>query len=237
MKSLLNQVFGEAGIDVTELQLEMFEKYAELLLEWNQKMNLTAITQRKEIVIKHFCDSLTLIGYLGGAEDYRLIDIGSGAGFPGVPLKLMSPGLRLTLMDSLQKRVRFLCELKEVLGLADTDVIHMRAEDGASDGLYRENYDIAVSRAVAGLDILSVYALGYVKVGGRFIAMKGPDPEQEICTALGCIKKMGGEINSVKSVLLPLSDIKHSIILIDKVRETPKDYPKKLLKSLKTVKK
>lgn len=237
MKSILKQVFEESSIKATDHQLEMFEKYAELLLEWNQKINLTAITQWKEIAVKHFCDSVTLINHLRDVEDCRLIDIGSGAGFPGVPLRIMRPGLKLTLMDSLQKRVRFLCELVDALGLTDTQVIHMRAEDGASDGIHREKYDIAVSRAVAGLDILSVYSLGYVKVGGQFIAMKGPEPEQEIRGALGCIKKMGGEINSVENVILPLNDIKHSIILIDKVRETPREYPKKLLKIIKNTNK
>lgn len=234
MKSILERILADAGVSVTESKLDAFEKYYMLLLNWNQKMNLTAITEKEEAAVKHFYDSLTLLKHLNGADGLKLIDIGSGAGFPGVPLKIMRQDLNLTLMDSLQKRIRFLCELKEALGLNNTECVHMRAEDGAHNPLYRQTYDVAVSRAVAGLDVLSAYALGFVKAGGRFLAMKGPEPEEEIKKAYRCIKEMGGEINSVETVVLPLCDIKRTIISIDKVRQCSEKNPKMLLKRIKS---
>ncbi|MDR1690096.1 MAG: 16S rRNA (guanine(527)-N(7))-methyltransferase RsmG [Clostridiales bacterium] len=234
MVTEIKKVFGAAGIEITENQLEMFARYAELLLDWNKKINLTAITEKEDIAVKHFLDSLTVLKYIKERfpDNLSLIDIGTGAGFPGLPLKIMDERINLTLMDSLLKRIRFLCEAVSVLNLEKTECVHARAED-IKPG-YREAFCAAVSRAVAPLNVLSVYALAYVKVGGIFIAMKGPDCEAEVSAAKESIKKMGGEINNVFKVKLAQGSIGRSIILIDKVRQTPPDYPKKLLKGLKS---
>jgi 16S rRNA (guanine527-N7)-methyltransferase len=230
----IKKVFGAAGIEITENQLEMFARYAELLLDWNKKINLTAITEKEDIAVKHFLDSITVLKYIKERfpDDFSLIDIGTGAGFPGLPLKIMDGGINLTLMDSLLKRIRFLCEAVSVLKLNNTCCVHARAEDLKEN--YREGFGAAVSRAVAPLNILSAYALGYVKVGGIFIAMKGPDCEDEVNAAKECVKKMGGEINTVYKIKLPAGGMGRSIILIDKVRQTPREYPKYLLKGLKS---
>jgi len=250
----LQEIFSEAHIEIDADKLVLFETYTDLLLEWNKKMNLTAITDREEIAVKHFIDSLTLLEFLGdygfnrsdseqnlnssafsGNCEIKLIDIGSGAGFPGVPLKIMRPHIKLTLLDSLSKRVMFLQELTEQLGFDHTECIHARAEEIPNG--FEETFDVAVSRAVAGLDTLSAYALGYLKTGGVFIAMKGAEPTAETNAAAECIKNMGGEINSVKEFTLGASGIKRSVIIIDKINHTPAGYPKKLVKQLKAAKK
>jgi 16S rRNA (guanine527-N7)-methyltransferase len=229
MKALLKRVFGEAQIEAPAGALDMFELYTALLLEWNKKTNLTAITAPEDIAVKHYADSLSLLPHLG-ADAASLIDIGSGAGFPGVPIKILRPDIRLTLLDSLNKRALFLQELARRLGLADVQIIHARAED-AADGLW-EAFDIAATRAVASLAMTSAYALPFVKPGGAYLAMKGGNPCAEIEAAREHIAKMGGEILSTKEASLP-SGIKHSIVTIGKTRPTPPGCPKKLLKALK----
>lgn len=206
--------------------MDKFDVYMRLLLEWNEKMNLTAITQPSEIKVKHFEDSLTCLktGYI--KDNDKIIDVGTGAGFPGLPLKFANGTLKLTLMDSLNKRLIF---LKDVLDNTDTkaELVHMRAEEGGADEKYREKYDVACSRAVADLCVLCEYCIPFVKVGGYFLAMKGRSCEEELNRADNIIERLGGKVKEVK--LFPLSDneIVHSIIIIEKIKPTPKTYPRR----------
>jgi len=179
-----------------------------------------------EIDIKHFIDSITPIKTNLIDDGMRIIDIGTGGGFPGIPLKIMKKDLEVVLLDSTMKRISFLNEVIKSLGLSNITAIHGRAEDLGRDNNYREKFDIAISRAVASLNTLSEYCLPYVKVGGYFIAMKGSDIEEEIKEAKNGIKTLGGEIKDVKTFKLPLSDINHSLIIIEKIKETPTKYPR-----------
>ena len=189
-------------------------------------MNLTAITDDREIILKHFVDCLALCS---GADmsGKKIIDVGTGAGFPGVPVKIACPDIDITLLDSLNKRITFLNELTKALGLEKTDCVHMRAEDGGNDKGLRESFDMCISRAVANLAVLCEYCLPFVRVGGMFISMKGPDVSQEISEAEKAIKVLGGEISEIKKVSIPETDINHSLIIIKKIRSTPSKYPRK----------
>lgn len=206
--------------------MNKFDIYQNLLIEWNEKMNLTAITEPTEIKIKHFEDSLTCLksGYIYDGD--KIIDVGTGAGFPGLPIKLDNDSIKLTLMDSLNKRLIF---LKEVLDQTNTiaEVVHMRAEDGGRDDKYREKFDVAVSRAVANLSVLCEYCLPFVKVGGYFLAMKSKDYEDELKNAEDLISRLGGKVCEVQMHTLSDTDITHSIIVIKKVKSTPNTYPRK----------
>ena len=213
------------GIELSEHQLAQFQKYMDMLLYFNQNMNLTAITDEEEVQVKHFLDSITpLITDI--PEGTSLIDIGAGAGFPSLPLKIARPDLRVTMLDSLNKRVGFLNEVIAALGLNGIGAVHLRAEDGGR-GALRESFDTAVARAVADLAVLAEYALPFVKVGGRFIAMKGTDPEEEINGAKAAIKAMGGKIEEVKSVYLTEGELNHTLCVIRKIEKTPSKYPRK----------
>jgi len=239
--------FAGAGISIDEATAERFAIYEEALVERNKEVNLTAITDFEEVVLKHFVDSAApLITENVSRETFGLIkacntdtdkivsreticsiiDIGTGAGFPGIPLGILIPGARLTLLDSLTKRVTFLGEMINALKLTDAQAIHSRAEDGARTQL-RDGFDIAVSRAVARLSVLCEYDLPYVKVGGYFIAYKAGDCEEEVKEALPAIKKLGGTLMGVRTLLLPGSDIKRSLIYIKKDSPTPKAYPRR----------
>ena len=200
--------------------------YKDMLIVWNEKMNLTAITDDREIILKHFVDCLALCS---GADmsGKKIIDVGTGAGFPGVPVKIACPDIDITLLDSLNKRITFLNELTKALGLEKTDCVHMRAEDGGNDKGLRESFDMCISRAVANLAVLCEYCLPFVRVGGMFISMKGPDVSQEISEAEKAIKVLGGEISEIKKVSIPETDINHSLIIIKKIRSTPSKYPRK----------
>ena len=223
-QEFINQL-KQQGIELTALQIEQFKKYYELLVEWNQKMNLTAITDENDIILKHFIDSLSIIKYL--KDNKSIIDIGSGAGFPGIPIKILEKDIEMTLMDSLNKRVIFLNEVIEKLKLQNIVAIHSRAEDLARDVNYREKYDIAVSRAVANLSTLSEYMLPFVKVGGKCICMKGANIEEEKNLAENAIMKLGGKIISVENFKLANSDNERNIIIIEKVNKTDTKYPRK----------
>ena len=214
-----------AGFELAAPQLEQFRQYADLLVEWNKKMNLTAITEPGEIITKHFIDSLYGLPYLpnGGT----LIDVGTGAGFPGIPLKIARPDLSLTLLDSLNKRLTFLNEVIRELALPDVKTVHTRAEEGAvKKSPLREKFDVATSRAVAQLNALAEYCLPYVKVGGVFLAYKGGDVEEECKNAKNAVKTLGGDIRDIVSYTIPTTDITHTLVVIEKIKETADIYPR-----------
>lgn len=212
-------------LNVNDEVLNKFWVYMTNLLEWNEKINLTAITDEDDMILKHFIDSLTILEYI--PEKSNVIDVGTGAGFPGIPLKIVREDINMTLMDSLNKRITFLNEIINKLGLKKINAIHSRAEELAKIPEHREKYDIAVSRAVANLSTLSEYMIPFVKVGGKCICMKGSNIEEELKTAKNAIKELGGEIEKVINFKLPDSDNERNIIIIKKVRNTKSKYPRK----------
>lgn len=216
----------ELEIELNAGQKDKFIKFKELLQEWNQKIDITTIIEDKEVDIKHFLDSLTLLetGLFKG--DLKLIDVGTGGGFPGIPLKIYNENINMTLMDSLNKRITFLKDVISKLELKDVEAIHGRAEELGRTDEYREKYDVCTSRAVAQLDVLVEYCLPFVKVGGHFISMKGPNPEEEVNSAKKAIKLLGGRVVDSYNVGIPESDIEHSIIIIEKINNTPRKYPR-----------
>lgn len=203
---------------------KLFKIYSDELIEWNKKFNLTAITDPEEVRIKHFEDSLSLLEPIR-LTTQSLIDIGAGAGFPGIPLKIKCPQIQLTLVEATRKKVDFLRYIIEKLGLKDIEVIWGRAEEISKDK--RERYDIAVSRAVANLNILSELCLPFVKVGGYFIAYKGEKIEAEVKESENAIKLLGGKLKEIKNVQLPNSDIVRSLVIIEKISPTPEKYPRR----------
>lgn len=204
-------------------QLEKFKVYYKSLIEWNEKINLTAITDESEVITKHFADSLTILKYI--KNNSKIIDVGTGAGFPGIPLKIANESLKITLLDSLNKRILFLDEVIKELNLKDINTIHGRAEEVAHDKEHREQYDIAVCRAVAKLNVLAEYMLPYLKVGGTFICMKGPNINEEIDSSMKAIKLLGGKIEKVES--FELEENQRNIIIIKKEKNSPKNFPRK----------
>ncbi|MDU1022831.1 MAG: 16S rRNA (guanine(527)-N(7))-methyltransferase RsmG [Peptoniphilus harei] len=220
---MLIDYMEDYGLDTKNI--DKFEKYKELILEYNKHTNLTRITEDEEFNVKHFLDSLSLFKTDLFVKDKKIIDIGTGAGFPGLPLKLYNEDLDITLLDSLRKRIDFLDGVIEELGLKKIRAIHARAEEIARDPNYRESYDIAVSRAVANLSTLTEYAMAFVKVGGYFISQKGPEYKEELKSAKRAIELMGGEVKDVIHTPLP-NDIDHYIIVIKKVKATDKKYPR-----------
>lgn len=214
----------DLGIELNMEQQDQFAKYKDLLKEWNEKINITAITDDKEIDIKHFLDSLTPSNYFVGKK--KVIDIGTGGGFPGLPLKILNNDLDVTLLDSLNKRIIFLNEVIKELKLIDIIAIHGRAEELGRTQKYREQYDVCVSRAVASLNTLSEYCLPFVKVGGLFISMKGSNIDDELKESEKAINILGGKIIKKEVIILPGSDIEHSLIIIEKKKETPTKYPR-----------
>jgi 16S rRNA (guanine527-N7)-methyltransferase len=226
-KELLKRASDALGVELNEKQIDQFLLYKKLLLEWNEKINLTAITDENEIILKHFVDCLSIGSVYPIESNSNIIDVGTGAGFPGVPIKIAYPEVNMTLLDSLNKRIIFLDELRNQLGMKNVNLVHARAEDGGQNKLYREKYDLCASRAVANLAVLTEYCLPFVAVGGYFVALKGPDVEDELNESKIAIKKLGAEILDVKQVDIPFSDIHHSIVIIRKIRQTPSQYPRK----------
>lgn len=208
--------------------VKQFEKYEEILLEWNEKINLTTITDEDEIITKHFVDSLYCAKYMSGNE--KIIDIGTGAGFPGIPLKIIFSNINLTLLDSLNKRCIYLKDVAEKLKMENVDIVHGRAEELGKDIKYREKFDIITARAVANMKVLSEYCIPFAKVGGKFICMKGSEYKDELNDARAQIGTLGGKVTDIEEIVLPDSDIKHSIIVIEKVRETPREFPRRKIK-------
>lgn len=215
----------EIHIDLSVEQMDKFNRYMDLLIEWNQKINLTAITEPEEIILKHFIDSLTILKYLKRNE--KIVDMGTGAGFPGIPLSIVCNENKITLVDSLNKRLVFLQEVIKQLDLKNVETIHARAEDFGQNKTYREQFDIATSRAVANLATLSEYLLPLVKIGGKCICMKASDIEQEVQDAKKAIDVLGGTIHQIEKFTLPQSDIGRAIIMINKTKITPGKYPRK----------
>lgn len=224
MKEYFKQLAKKIHVELTDDKIESFFKYMYLLKEWNEKINLTSIIEEKDIILKHFIDSLTILKYL--PEETSIIDVGTGAGFPGIPVKIANPKIKLTLLDSLQKRVNFLTEVCTKINLEDTNVIHGRAEDEGKNVEYREKFDFVTARAVASLDILAEYCLPFVKVGGYFICMKGNNVD-EIETSKVAIEKLGGKIEKIDTFKLPEGDIERNLILIKKIKKTPNEFPRK----------
>ncbi len=221
----LKEKLNEFNIEISDNQLEKFDKYMRLLLEWNEKINLTSIVEPDEVKIKHFLDSLTVLKYIH--DDDKVIDIGTGAGFPGIPLKIMKPDAKITLLDSLNKRINFLNIVIEELGLKNIETIHGRAEEFARNKMYREKYDVAVSRAVANLSTLTEYMLPFVKVGGKCICMKGANVKEEVDKAKNAIQELGGKIEKIDNFYLSNNDNERNIIIIKKIKETKSKYPRK----------
>ncbi len=214
-------------VELSEKQLEQFKTYYEMLIEKNKVMNLTAITEKDEVIDKHFIDSISLKKAVDITKPLKILDLGTGAGFPGIPLKIAYPNLKITLLDSLNKRIKFLQEVIEQLGLQEIEGIHGRAEDFAKQQGYREQYDLCVSRAVANLATLSEYCLPYVKEGGCFISYKSGAVEEEVNQSKKAIAELGGRIKEMIAFTLPETDIERTFVVIEKVKKTPKKYPRK----------
>ena len=218
---------SELNVTLTDVQIEQFLIYYEMLVEWNQMMNLTAITEYDDVMKKHFVDSVSLVKAYDVTKDVKLIDVGTGAGFPGLALKIAFPNLKVTLLDSLNKRIQFLDSVIEKLDLKDVDTIHGRAEDLAKPDQLREQFDLCVSRAVANLSTLSEYCLPFVKVGGQFISYKSEKITEETEAAEKAISLLGGKIEKQVEFILPGSDIYRNLFVIKKIKETPRKFPRK----------
>lgn len=224
-KDILRDYADKSAIALDDNQIGSLTRYYELLIEWNKKMNLTALTQPHDVALKHFCDSILLLSYADIPQNATLIDIGTGAGFPSVPIKIVRPDIKLCLLDSLKKRLTFLETVVSELELIDVEIVHARAEDGAKRPDLREKFDFSTSRAVAGLNTLSEYCLPYVKVGGAFLSMKGKYSEEEIDTAKSAIKTLGGKISKVDTYNL-VDGSERTIINVKKLSPTDKRYPR-----------
>ena len=214
----------KSGFHLKKEQIEKLDLYAEMLLEWNEKINLTAITDSEGIAIKHFYDSLTPLWYLNIPKNARVIDVGTGAGFPSIPMAIVRPDLRFTLLDSLNKRLNFLNEVCTRLDIS-AELVHMRAEDAAQKAEYRESFDVAVSRAVAALPVLCEYCIPFVRKNGMFIAMKGSKAEEELEISKNSVSTLGATVEKTVKISLP-DDSERNIIVIRKKNYTPKAYPR-----------
>ena len=224
--SYLTNTLSTWNFSLSSKQIEQLDTYYEMLIEKNKVMNLTAITEFDEVIVKHFADSLSICTVL--PEDVKTVcDLGTGAGFPGIPMAIAYPELQFTLIDSLNKRIKFLQEVVDELGLTNVTLVHARAEEAGRNKLYRENFDLVVSRAVANIATLSEYCLPLVKLGGYFISFKSGDVSEEIDNSGSAIKKLGGSLQKPIYFDLPETDISRSFLIINKEKSTPKAYPRK----------
>lgn len=227
MSQIFEKKLNELGFVLSDVQKEQFDRFYELLVEWNKVMNLTGITEYEEVNEKHFVDSLSIVKAVDMETVHTVIDIGTGAGFPGIPLKIAFPHLKIVLLDSLNKRIKFLNEVIDRLGLTDISTIHGRAEDYAKQSEYREQFDLCVSRAVANLSTLSEYCIPYVQVGGMFIPYKSGEIDEEVAQAKKAVHILGGKLENVVKFQLPESEISRSFVKIKKINNTTKKYPRK----------
>ncbi|MEG1870842.1 MAG: 16S rRNA (guanine(527)-N(7))-methyltransferase RsmG [Peptostreptococcaceae bacterium] len=232
-EEILRQGIKGFGLEADDKIINDLKTYREILVEWNQKMNLTGIEEEKEVFIKHFLDSISALsnGYI--KDGISLIDVGTGAGFPGLPLKICLKNLKLTLLDSLNKRINFLEEVSNTVNLEDVEFIHGRAEDFGKDEEYREQYDVATARAVAGLPILMEFCVPFVKVGGYFVCLKGPNANLELEESKAAMDVLGLEFVEKIDIELPNEELKHNILVFKKVKNTPEKYPRKAGKPAK----
>ena len=230
LKNGINQI----GMQISDEKINKFVKYKDLILEWNQKINLTAIEDEKEIYIKHFIDSVSSItkGYI--KDEISIIDVGTGAGFPGIPLRICFENINLTLLDSLNKRINFLEEVCSQNNLTNVKFIHGRAEDFGQDPDFREKYDVATARAVAGLPVLLEYCTPFIKVGGYFVFLKGPNANAELEESKNAMDVLGVEFIEKIDINLPYTELKHNILVLQKVKKTPEKYPRKAGKPSKS---
>jgi 16S rRNA (guanine527-N7)-methyltransferase len=223
----MKEASEEVGLDLTEKQYNQFITYMKLLQEWNEKINLTAITEDEEVIKKHFIDCIKAFKSNAVKNAKSIIDVGTGAGFPGLPIAIMNPDINVTLLDSLNKRINFLNTVVSALELKNVITIHSRAEDGARKEEFRENFDVATSRAVANMAVLSEFCLPYVKLNGHFVALKGPAIEEELREGQKAISILGGKLENIIEVNIEKSDLKHNIVEVKKVNKCPKTYPRK----------
>ncbi|WP_282919879.1 16S rRNA (guanine(527)-N(7))-methyltransferase RsmG [Ignavigranum ruoffiae] len=221
------QALAKKNIQLSEKQLQQFDRYFSLLVEWNQKINLTAITEHDEVYLKHFYDSLVPLWWVEIPEAAKVVDVGAGAGFPSIPIKIIRPDIQLTIIDSLNKRINFLNELVADLGLTGVEAVHARAEEAGQDQAYRGQYDLATARAVASLNILVELCLPFVKKGGHFIALKGQDAHNELIEAKRAITLLGGKFEAEFHETLPQEESYRAIIDIRKTLDTPNKYPRR----------
>lgn len=226
-KEAFYQALENQGISLSDFQKAQFETYFQTLVEWNEKMNLTAITDEEEVYLKHFYDSVTAAFYMDFNQPLHICDVGAGAGFPSIPLKIVFPELKVTIVDSLKKRISFLNHLATQLELSDVAFYHDRAENFGKNAKFREQYDVVTARAVARLSVLSELCLPLAKVGGTFLVMKASGFQDEMEDAAFAVQFLGGEVRNVEAFSLPEEDSERNIAIIDKRRKTPKKYPRK----------
>jgi 16S rRNA (guanine527-N7)-methyltransferase len=220
-------LLAEKGIELSQKQMEQYETYYKMLVEWNEKMNLTAITEKPEVYLKHFYDSVSAAFYFDFNKPLNLCDVGAGAGFPSIPIKIAFPEIKVTIVDSLNKRITFLEQLSKELGLEGTTFIHDRAETFGQNPAHREKYEVVTARAVARMSVLSELCLPLVKVGGTFIAMKGNQAGEELQVGEKAISVLGGKLESAHAFTLPVEESERNILIINKQKMTPKKYPRK----------
>ena len=224
-KLKLIKCLNEIDINASEEEVKKLYKYMNTLIEWNKVMNLTAIVEPNEIIIKHFEDSLTINKYVNANDE--VIDVGTGAGFPGIPIAIFNEKANITLLDSLNKRINFLAEVTKNTGINNCSLVHSRAEDAGRLEKYREKYDIATSIAVAPLNVLLEYLLPFAKVGGLCICMKGPKTDEEVKQSENALKQLGGKVEKIEKIILQGENIERNIVVIRKIKQTSKEYPRK----------
>lgn len=224
-KKIMTDYLNDLNIKLSDTQLNQFYQYMNILIEWNKVINLTAIVEPNEIIKKHFIDSLTILNKIN--ENDTIIDVGTGAGFPGIPIKIAFPGVKVVLLDSLNKRIKFLNKVIKELKLTNIETIHGRAEDCGRDKKHREQYDVAVARAVAPLNILLEYLIPFIKIGGRCICMKGSNIEEELYNSKNAVKLLGGNIEKTENFVIPNTDINRRLIIVKKQKHIIEKYPRK----------